>query len=124
MSKLNQVKIPVSIDKNGKMELQGWQKEILDRIPYEWKLVRERDGLTKQSEKVMWIEFNDDGRFQEKYDEIGLNRSLIMSPFNDFFTWQTTTVTEILEQTDEYVKFKTTNSVYTLSKINGNESNE
>lgn len=124
MSKLNQVKIPVSINEKGDMELQGWQKEILDRIQMNWELVRERDGLTKQSEKVMWIEFNDDGRFKERHDEIGLNRSLIMSPFNDFFTWQTTTVTEILEQTDEYVKFKTTNSVYTLSKINGNESNK
>ena len=124
MSKLNQVKIPVSINENGNMELQGWQQEILDRIQMNWELVRERDGLTKQSEKVMWIEFDDYGRFKDQHKEIGLNRSLIMSPFNDFFTWQTTTVTEILEQTDEYVKFKTTNSVYTLSKINGNESNK
>jgi hypothetical protein len=124
MSKLKQVKIPVSINKNGDMELQGWQKEILERMPYEWKLVRERDGLIKQSEKVKWIEFNGDGRFKDQHDEIGLNRSLVMSPFNDFFTWQTTTVTEILEQTEDYVKFKTNNSVYTLSKINGNEYNK
>jgi hypothetical protein len=106
MSKLDQVKIPMD-----------WQDEILNKIPMNWKLVRERDGLTKQSEKVMWIEFNSDGRFKEKYDEIGLNRSLIMSPFNDFFTWQTTTVTEILEQTEEYVKFKTSNSIYELFKL-------
>ena len=121
MSKIDRMEIPVTIDENGDMQLQGWQREILDNIQYNWKLVREQDGLTKQSEKVIWIEFDGDGRFKEKYDEIGLNRSLIMSPFNDFFTWQTTTVTEILEQTDEYVKFKTNNSVYTLSKINGNE---
>jgi 3-phenylpropionate/cinnamic acid dioxygenase small subunit len=124
MSKLNQVKIPVSINKSGDMELQGWQQEILDQIQMNYKLVRERDGLTKQSEKVMWIEFDDNGRFKERHDEIGLNRSLVMSPFNDFFTWQTTTVTEILEQTDEYVKFKTNNSVYELSKINGNGYNK
>ena len=117
MSKLNQVKIPVDINKNGDIKLQGWQKEILDKIPCEWKLVRERDGLTKESEKVKWIEFDSDGRFKDQHNEIGLNRSLVMSPFNDFFTWQTTTVTEILEQNDEYVKFKTNNSVYTLSKI-------
>jgi hypothetical protein len=123
MSKLNQVKIPVSINKSGDMELQGWQKEILDRIPYEWKLVRERDGLTKQSEKVMWIEFDDTGRFKDQHNEIGLNRSLIMSPFNDFFTWQTTTVTEIVEQTEDYVKFKTKNSTYELFKINQDQTN-
>ena len=121
-----QPKLLVSFDDEGNLQLDPWQAEVMGMIEsqYKWKLVRERDGLTKHSEKVMWVEFNDDGRFQEKYDEIGLNRSLIMSPFNDFFTWQTTTVTEILEHTDEYVKFKTTNSVYTLSKINQNESNK
>ncbi len=106
MSKLKQIKIPMD-----------WQDEILNKIPMNWKLVRERDGLTKQSEKVMWIEFNTDGRFKEKYDEIGLNRSLIMSPFNEFFTWQTTIVTEIMEQRDGYVKFKTSNSIYELFKL-------
>ena len=122
MSKLNQVKIPVTIDESGDIHLQGWQKEILDNIQYNWKLVRERDGLTKQSEKVKWIEFDSDGRFKDQHKEIGLNRSLVMSPFNDFFTWQTTTVTEIIEQTDEYVKFKTNNSVYELFKTNETNS--
>jgi len=106
------------------MELQDWQQEILDKIQMNWKLVREHDGLTKQSEKIIWIEFSEDGRFKDQHNEIGLNRSLIMSPFNDFFTWQTTTVTEIVEQTEDYVKFKTNNSVYTLSKINRNECNK
>lgn len=117
MSKLNQVKIPVTIDENNNIKLDGWQEKVLNQIQMNWKLVKERDGLVKQSEKVMWIEFNDDGRFKEKYDEIGLNRSLIMSPFNDFFTWQTTAVTEILEQTEGYVKFKTNNSIYELWKL-------
>lgn len=117
MSKLKQVKIPVIIDENNNIKLDGWQEEVLNQIQMNWKLVRERDGLVKQSEKVMWIEFNDDGRFKERYNEIGLNRSLIMSPFNDFFTWQTTIVTEILEQTEEYVKFKTNNSIYELWKL-------
>jgi len=116
-----QPKLLVSFNEEGNLQLDRNQAELmgLTEKHINWKLVRERDGLTKQSEKVMWIEFNDDGRFKERYDEIGLNRSLIMSPFNDYFTWQTTTVNEILEQTDEYVKFKTNNSIYTLSKLNG-----
>jgi hypothetical protein len=82
-----------------------------------WKLVRERDGLTKQSEKVLWIEFDVSGRFKERYDQVGVGRSLLMSPFNDFFTWQTTTVTEIVEERDDYIKFKTQNSNYELFKL-------
>jgi len=119
-----QPKLVVSFDEEGNLQLDPYQAELmgLTEKNQNWKLVRENDGLTKQSEKVMWIEFNSDGRFKERYDEIGLNRSLIMSPFNDFFTWQTTTVTEILEQTNEYVKFKTNNSIYTLSKLNGDAS--
>lgn len=114
-----QPKLLVSFDENGNMLLDENQAELMGLVEkqFNWKLVRERDGLTKQSEKVMWIEFNDDGRFKERYDDIGMNRSLIMSPFNDFFTWQTTTVTEIVEQRDGYVKFKTTNSVYELFKL-------
>lgn len=92
-------------------------KLILEEPIHNWKLVRERDGLTKQSKGVKWVEWNEDGRFKEKYDEIGLNRSLIMSPFNEFFTWQTTTVTEIVEQREDYIKFKTENSNYELFKL-------
>jgi hypothetical protein len=40
-----------------------------------------------------------------------------MSPFNDFFTWQTTTVTEIVEESVDLVTFKTQNSNYTLRKL-------
>ena len=39
-----------------------------------------------------------------------------MSPFNMFFTWMTTTVTEVIEEKEDYVKFKTKNSVYELFK--------
>lgn len=85
---------------------------------FNWKLVRERDGLTNQSKEVMWLEWNSEGRLKAKHTSPGIGRSLIMSPFNDFFTWQTTVVTEIIEQRDDYVKFKTNNSVYELFRIN------
>lgn len=114
-----QPKLLVSIDDNGNFHLDTLQAELMGLVDKKtsWKLVREQDGLEKQSEKVMWIEFNDDGRFKERYDDIGVNRSLIMSPFSDYFTWQTTTVIEILEQREGYSKFKTTNSVYELFKL-------
>ncbi len=84
---------------------------------YNWKLVRESDGLTNQSKDVLWLEFNDDGTFKSKHSEPAIGRSLLMSPFNQFFTWQTTTVTEILEEREDYIKFKTQNSNYELWKL-------
>ena len=86
---------------------------------FNWKLIREHDGLTKKSKGILWIEWNEEGRFKEKHDEIAVGRSLIMSPFNDFFTWQTTVVTEVLEVAEDlsYIKFKTKNSTYELFKL-------
>ena len=74
-------------------------------------------GLTRQSEKILWLEFNEDGTFKSKHDEPAVGRSLLMSPFSMFFAWQTTEITEILEQTEDYLKFKTLNSTYELWKL-------
>ena len=51
------------------------------------------------------------------FDKASIGRSLIMSPFNQSFTWQTTTITEIVEQQEDYIKFKTGNSNYELFKL-------
>jgi hypothetical protein len=79
-----------------------------------YKLVRERDGLTKTSRAIKWLEFNEDGRYKADFEDIAIDRSLLMSPFNQCFTWQTTPVTEIVEQREDYIKFKTENSTYEL----------
>jgi hypothetical protein len=112
MSKLNQVKIPVTLDNLSEMLPNPEQPK--------WKLVRERDGLTKQSVDVMWLEFDDMGWFKAKHDTPDIGRSLMMSPFNQFFTWQTTTITNIVEQREGYIKFDTENSRYELFKIKEN----
>jgi hypothetical protein len=109
MSKIKQRKILVDIVKEDQAD--GMYEEL------NWELVRERDGLQKQSKKILWLEFNEDGRFKEKFDEIAVGRSLLMSPFNQFCTWQTTTVTEIVEQKEDYIRFKTQNSNYELFKL-------
>ena len=84
---------------------------------YNWTLVREKDGLTKQSKNIKWIEWNAKGLFEADHEVIGIGRSLIMSPFNECFTWQTTQITEILEEKEHYIKFKTLNSTYELFKL-------
>jgi YD repeat-containing protein len=111
MSKIKQDKIPMTLEDNV-MKIAVEQGVIENE--FNWKLVRERDGLTNQSKEVMWVEWNEEGRFKSKHDEPAIGRSLIMSPFNMFFTWQTTSVTEIVEQQDKYIKFNTRNSVYEL----------
>lgn len=112
MSKIKQTKIPVQLDDLVELLTQGKPN---------WKLVRERDGLTKHSVDVMWLEWNDEGRFKDKHSEPALGRSLLMSPFSEFFTWQTTSVTEIVEQREDYIKFRTGNSTYELFKLNNEQ---
>lgn len=115
MSKLKQTKIPVTINEPDLIQIGIEQGVIEDE--FNWKLVREGDGLTKRSNSVMWLEFGKDGRFKEQHTEPGIGRSLIMSPFNESFTWQTTDIKEIVEQRGDYIRFKTGNSTYELSKI-------
>ena len=114
-----QPKLLVAIDENGNIGLDENQAELMGLIEREfnWKLVRERDGLTNQSKDIKWLEWNEEGKYKTDHKEPAVGRALLMSPFNDFFTWMTTDVTEILENQDGYVKFKTRNSNYELWKL-------
>ena len=101
MSKIEQIKVPVT-----------YEEPTMN-----WRLQRVEDGLVKESERVTWLEFNENRTFKERHDEPAVGRALLMSPFNRFFTWQTTSVTEILEQKEGYIKFKTRNSTYELWQL-------
>ena len=115
-----QPKVLVSLNENGELEMDTQHAELLGLVDEEfnWRLVREGDGLNKKSKSIIWLDWEED-RFKEKHDNIGVGRSLLMSPFNHFFTWQTTVVTEILASTPDssYIKFKTKNSTYELFKL-------
>lgn len=97
MSKIEQVKINLKVE---------------DLFKY--KLVRERDGLSNVGHKAGWIEWSEDGKFKELHEEPAVGRSLILDPQRMSYTWMTTTVTEILEQKENYIKFATKNSLYEL----------
>lgn len=110
-----QPKILLEQDENGNLKMNDEMSKLLfGDTEMHWKLVRERDELTKESKEIMWVEWNEDGTFKAKHNEPAVNRSLIMSPFNQFFTWQTTSITEIVEEREDYVKFHTENSTYEL----------
>ena len=83
-----------------------------------YKLIRKNDGLINRSSKVKFIEFDKNGLFLKDYDKPNIGLSLIMSPFNIYFTWQTTLITEILKDQENYLHFKTENSEYELFKEN------
>lgn len=106
MSKINQPKIPIDM--------------IEPKDPsYKWKLVRESDGSVKISEAVTWIEWDEKGWFKQQYPFPAVGLSLLMSPFNQFFTWQTTPIVEILEMGNNlsHFKFKTKNNIYQLTQL-------
>jgi hypothetical protein len=117
MSKIKRDKIPMTLTEENVLKVAVEQGVIENQ--FNWKLIREHDRLTNQSKEVCWIEWDDEGRFKAKHNDIGVGRSLLMSPFNQFFTWQTTDVTEILaaEVDSSYIKFKTKNSIYELFKL-------
>jgi len=116
MSKTNQPKIPVI---KGLDDLLKYKEKTLgiSKLPLNWKLVRERDGLIKQSYAIRWIEWNENDMFKDSHEQPSIGLSLLMSPFNSYFTWQTTPITEIVEQKEDYIKFKTGNSNYELFRL-------
>lgn len=83
-----------------------------------FELKRERDGLTKRGEQAKWVQWDEKGWAKEMHDEPAEGRSLILDPQHMYaYTWLTTEVAEILEQTSATVKFKTKNSTYTLTNL-------
>ena len=118
MSKLGNREIPMTLTEDNVLKIAIEQGVVENE--FNWKLVREHDGLTNQSKDIIWIEWDDlSGLFKAQHDDIGVGRSLLMSPFNQFFSWQTTVVTEIVasEADSSYIKFKTKNSTYELFKL-------
>lgn len=106
------------MNKNDELQPDEQLLDLLTQGKPNWKLVREHDRLTRHSVDITWLEWNEEGRFKAKHDKPAIGYSLIMSPFNTFFTWQTTDIQEILEEKENYIKFKTKNSIYELFKIN------
>lgn len=110
-----QPKVLMSLYEDGTLNLDKTFEAIYGKEEErKYKLVRERDNLTKTSMDVKWLEFDEDGKFKQDFSQIAVGRSLLMSPFNASFTWQTTLVTEIVEKKHRYIKFKTENSNYEL----------
>ena len=116
MSKINQIKVPVTLTPDGELQIAEDLFNLITQDKPNWELIRERDKLVNHSVEIMWLEWNEEGRFKARHSEPAVGRSLLMSPFNQFFTWQTTAITEIVASSEDgsYLKFKTGNSTYEL----------
>lgn len=77
-------------------------------------------NFIKTSIGVKFITWGEHDEYQSHSDKPTLGASLIMSPFNDFYTWMTSIITEIIDEHNNYIKFKTTNSTYELYYIEQN----
>lgn len=78
-------------------------------------LVKKDDNnFIKTSNEVRWIVYDAIGRHKQTLNSIKEGTSLLMSPFNDNFTWMTTMIDNILKKDDFSVEFETNNSIYTL----------
>ena len=75
-------------------------------------LKRLNDGLTQVGKfKVEYIEWNKDV-YNCRHNDIKLGCSLLLDN-----GWMTTEITEIIEQSDKYIKFQTKNSTYELTEL-------
>jgi hypothetical protein len=112
-----QKKILLTQDENGNLRMDDEMGKLLfgDPNPIKnYKLVRESDGLTKHGQTAGWIEWKKkDKTFKKLHDKPAVGRSFILDPNRMSFTWCTSTVTEVLEERENYCKFKTQNSVIT-----------
>ena len=83
-------------------------------------LKRVHDGAGDQGARVEAIRWNEDGTFKEIAGHspiVGcslLVGSVTARSYSDKDYWLTTKVTEILEEREDYVRFKTGNSEYEL----------
>jgi hypothetical protein len=80
---------------------------------FKYTLIRERDGLTIGANKITWIEWSGNGTGKAMHEDPAIDRSLMLEP-SISYKWMTTTITEIVEQSEGYIKFKTLNSIYEL----------
>lgn len=81
-----------------------------------YRLTRLNDGLVKQGNIVQYVVWKEDGVGDDMIDEPKIGTSLILDP-RFSYTWLTTTITQIIEQTDDILRFQTENSTYLLEKL-------
>lgn len=83
-----------------------------------YSLRRESDGAGDSGGMSLALWIGEDGQVQEQYNarpKVGVCLvvgTIFARSYSEQDWWQTSTITEILEEKENYVKFRTGNSVY------------
>ena len=73
--------------------------------------------FNKIGSQIFWIETNPDGTFKKKHLKPKIGYFLIMDPYKSVqFTYSTEPITQIIENIDSHITFKTQKSEYKLIK--------
>jgi hypothetical protein len=83
-------------------------------VPNRFVLTRKRDGKVVKGNDIIYVEFGEDGNYKDFTKEFKVGSNLVVDFRGGNFTWMTTKITNILEQTENYVIFVTVNSEYKL----------
>jgi hypothetical protein len=84
-----------------------------DECDFKYKLIRS-DGLQKKGIHLTFVEWNGNSTFKQGHDEPAVGRSVLLDGNRFNYTWMTTTIKEIVQMSENYIKFKTENSTYEL----------
>ena len=119
-------KLILGIDEDGKFKIDRLQAELLGLMESEqrWVLTKpNQPSFQKLSADIIWLEFNEVRTYKARHKKPAVGLSLLMSPFNQYFTWQTTPIIHIKESKENHWLFETENSTYLLRKIEDDEWN-
>lgn len=78
-----------------------------------YKIVRVNDGKTIETKDYKFVVFNKEGRGNEMVDTPQEKSSLIVPPYNMYYTWLTSPIVEVINE----FNFKTKNSEYKIEKL-------
>jgi hypothetical protein len=81
-----------------------------------YKITRKNDGKEMLSETFKFIDYDNNGRGKSLEENIEIDRALILPPYNEYYSWMTTQITEIIENNNDRIHFKTKNSEYLITK--------
>ena len=82
---------------------------------YKYKLIRSSDNLIVTGNKILWLEWNENGTYKEHHETPVVGASLVVDPRYGNYTWLTTTMNSFTEE-EGVINFETKNSKYQLIK--------